>query len=80
MSNVASEESEPVETVEEAAISVVDYFDQANSSGVIERRDTRCKEAARAVDDLRYALNQNGQKTVFSNDEINRIRLEWYRL
>ena len=61
------------ETLEEAAIWVVDLFDQANTGGFIEQR-SRGKILAEAVDDLRRILNVVKKKTTLDQDQIDQVR------
>jgi len=57
-------------TIEEAAIWVVDLFDQANTNHAIQNLGSRGNILFDAINDLRRALNKNGKMTALTEEQV----------
>lgn len=55
---------------EEAAINVVNMFDQVNTNDTVENIGSRGMLLKGAIDDLRAIINEKEQKTILSQDQV----------
>ena len=57
--------------LESLATNVVDMFDQANTNNAIERLGFGGKILKKAIADLRFKINSEGQKTILNGDQVD---------
>ncbi len=60
-----------MKSISQAAVDVVDMFDQANTNHAVERLGSRGEILKEYIEKLREAVNRRGQRTILSREQSN---------